>query len=766
MLGIIVVLVILYQYGSHPWALTHARVHYKTTKTVHQTCWMVKSRNIYKEWDQRVDNLTTKEKWLVELGNIEGWINLAGSDNLTAENAVVQDLQELEDGVVVQILMLQKRVMREVSCNWIRPEAGDPAWYCTWGCRPLIGLTTQGYWEKEAIFPAPQHNATCVTILPRWTFWGSYNLTCTTTGTQDHESDAKESPRRPTNPSTIADTVNDPTTHTQTPASTPAGPDPGTRSPMHPPNEAPPSHTVPLARPPLNDSTLNLLEPASTADQRAREVLLRNITWDCVKKKLVRLDPCYWNVGKGCTGQNYMVLAPETRLGFFEWRGAFGRVANAHHEDWLNKTLPWVWTVPLWHFRGTFSAGQLWTGRGLKGPYQTGMYVQKLPKPTDLMFVPSGDFQKIDECVAERMFQDLNNTEFESTGKSPRCPLDQYKEGWGVWRYDCRGLRVNKTIKGVLQAWKEGHVRNEGSTWWGLEKQEVQDWVIPCLRESENYWVKYQYLATVYSKDRDIWPGSLYRPDPFVNPRPWRMVCDRANTTCTISLVREPCQHVPGWEDYCNTQYEQEYDTYGHQTVWKKIRTVWVRAFPEGVGCAKAVLGHGMSRRRKVIGQIVPFAADPILMLAEGHAFRRSMCEGNESTGFEWLGPNSLYNSSLCYPQEEHWMRCGEGQREHECTWGERTRIVIKGGLTTLLEETEEIIGEGLSAIGGWVGNLLLKIWPYTLILFGLIISGVIVMVLIKGGVEAALHPCGKKPSRKRKDRRRHLLEEEGLTNL
>lgn len=168
---------------------------------------------------------------------------------------------------------------------------------------------------------------------------------------------------------------------------------------------------------------------------------MKNITRDCVQKQLVLLNQCYWNIMKECKTQNYMVLVSESKHGFLQWRGTYGYIPNAHHEDWLNKTLPWIWIMLLQHFQGAFPADQLWTGLGLRGSYRTNMYIQKLPKPEELMSVPSGEFQKINECVAERMFQDLNNTEFESTGKSPRCPLNQYNEGWGIWRYDCSELK-------------------------------------------------------------------------------------------------------------------------------------------------------------------------------------------------------------------------------------------------------------------------------------------------------------------------------------
>ncbi|KAE8291679.1 hypothetical protein D5F01_LYC09036 [Larimichthys crocea] len=200
------------------------------------------------------------------------------------------------------------------------------------------------------------------------------------------------------------------------------------------------------------------------------------------------------------------------------------------------------------------------------------------------------------------------------------------------------------------------------------QQDEVRRRVVPCLVNTSNYWVKYQYIATVYSKDRDIWPGMWSKPMPVVSPRPWAMSCDSANSTCTVSLARRHCQHVPGWKIHCLEHYKGEYDTHGSQVVWKKIKNEWVRAYPPGVGCAKVILGHGMSKRKEVLGKTVPFVVDPTIIIAEGHAFRKSLCEGKETTGYEWLGPNRIYNNGTCHSPEEHWMHCGSGKEKHECT--------------------------------------------------------------------------------------------------
>ncbi|KAE8299791.1 hypothetical protein D5F01_LYC02209 [Larimichthys crocea] len=299
------------------------------------------------------------------------------------------------------------------------------------------------------------------------------------------------------------------------------------------PGTTPPPGTVTPAKAPMQESTLKLIDPGFEPKEGPYPQWIKNVTRDCVYKQLRSLNPCFWNTGKKCDGQNYMVITPATRPWFMDQKGAYGTIPNAYHEDWLNSTLPWIWVTPLQHLVGAFPEGQRWTGLGLKGLYKTDMYVQKVPRPNDLTSVPSGDFQNVDRCVAERIFRDLNNTVFVSDGKSPRCPLNQVRTmAWAHWIYDCSGLRANKTVKGVLQAWKEGYRRDSKSTWWGLEQDEVRRWVVPCLVNTSSYWLKYQYIATVYSKDRDIWPGMWSKPVPVVSPRPWAMSCNHANSTC------------------------------------------------------------------------------------------------------------------------------------------------------------------------------------------------------------------------------------------
>lgn len=63
-------------------------------------------------------------------------------------------------------------------------------------------------------------------------------------------------------------------------------------------------------------------------------------------------------------------------------KGAYVETLNAYHEDWLNDSIPWIWIKSLKHFVGAFPDIYARTGQGLKGPYQSDMYMQpNIPKP-------------------------------------------------------------------------------------------------------------------------------------------------------------------------------------------------------------------------------------------------------------------------------------------------------------------------------------------------------------------------------------------------
>lgn len=160
----------------------------------------------------------------------------------------------------------------------------------------------------------------------------------------------------------------------------------------------------------LQGPTMRLLEPNFNPKGNQHQEQLRNITKDCVKKQLTLLARCFWNVNRECEIQNYLVVTPATKPWFMTDKGDYGSVPNAFHENWLNETLPWLWITPLQHFVGSFPAGYAWTGLGLKGPYQTDMYVQKAHTPEELVLAPNGRFFLNPLCVAEKIFEGLNGT--------------------------------------------------------------------------------------------------------------------------------------------------------------------------------------------------------------------------------------------------------------------------------------------------------------------------------------------------------------------
>lgn len=146
----------------------------------------------------------------------------------------------------------------------------EPGWYCTWGCRPFPGLEDHGYWEKEVVFPALARNDTCLTVLPKWTFWGYYTLTC------EHSKSQKPRKRNRMIQRQNNATNNDNSTQSPT-STTPAMltiPIPDTAQPL----------SIPLQGP-----TMKLLDPDFNLKGNQHQEQLVNITNDCVKKQLTLL---------------------------------------------------------------------------------------------------------------------------------------------------------------------------------------------------------------------------------------------------------------------------------------------------------------------------------------------------------------------------------------------------------------------------------------------------------------------------------------------
>lgn len=176
------------------------------------------------------------------------------------------------------------------------------------------------------------------------------------------------------------------------------------------------------------------------------------------------------------------------------------------------------------------------------------MYVQKVPTPIEL----KEDFDKIDKWVARRIFESLNKTKWEANGA---CHLWQvYISFVSTWWNDCRGTLHYNSTKELLQRWVEGHSRDKTQTWWGFQREEMEHWVFPYLSMSNNYWIKYQYTATVYSKEHDM-------------HMIWKLECT-TNEPCTVSLAIRPCTELPGWESYCESFYKNVHDTHVAEVPW------------------------------------------------------------------------------------------------------------------------------------------------------------------------------------------------------
>lgn len=102
--------------------------------------------------------------------------------------------------------------------------------------------------------------------------------------------------------------------------------------------------------------------------------------------------------------------------------------------------------------------------------------------------------------------------------------------------------------------------------------------------------------------------------------------------------------------------------------------------------------GLGMSTRQEVMGKIIPFVANPTIIVAEGHAFRKGLCEGKEIVGFEWLRLDCLYNNGTCHSPDESWLYSGHENDKHKCTWVEWMGMAVYGEVITFLVKTAGII--------------------------------------------------------------------------
>lgn len=178
-------------------------------------------------------------------------------------------------------------------------EQGEPRWYCTWECQPVPGIEIQGYWEKEVVFPATAHNDICLTVLPKWRFWGYYDLTCEHTRSRDPTGNRRETPQHQNATATKGNSTGSPASATSVLQTTPT---PGMAQTISTP---PPGSTLEL-----------LLDPYFDPKKNQYRDQLRNITRDCVNKQLRYLAPCFeWRLQyselHGChTSNKTMVSGP------------------------------------------------------------------------------------------------------------------------------------------------------------------------------------------------------------------------------------------------------------------------------------------------------------------------------------------------------------------------------------------------------------------------------------------------------------------------
>ncbi|MEQ2193654.1 hypothetical protein XENOCAPTIV_008139 [Xenoophorus captivus] len=177
------------------------------------------------------------------------------------------------------------------------------------------------------------------------------------------------------------------------------------------------------------------------------------------------------------------------------------------------------------------------------------------------------------------------------------------------------------------------------------------------------------------------------------------MECNTARTQCTIGLARRPCQELTGWTELYQSHYDNEYNTYAHEVVWKKIGGVWRRSFGGGSTCAETILGHNLRHRKSIMDVIVPFIPDSVIALAELYAFRQHLCSGSIDKGLDWVGYNLFYSNLTCKPPKETWKNCGEGAYQHACSWYETLGHSVSNVVSTVAQEAGHIIGEGVSVV-------------------------------------------------------------------
>lgn len=140
-------------------------------------------------------------------------------------------------------------------------------------------------------------------------------------------------------------------------------------------------------------------------------------------------------------------------------------------------------------------------------------------------------------------------------------------------------------------------------------------------------------------------PRHLAIHGKLTSPTPLTIICCHFNTTCTVSLFWQHCEEVRTWEQHCQSYYSKE-------QIWTSIRLTEENTRQmDKPGVLKPYWGMDCPWGRSH-GKTVTFVADPLIILAEGHAFRKSLCDGKEIHGSKWLQPTQLDSYMTC-----HWSK-------------------------------------------------------------------------------------------------------------
>lgn len=90
------------------------------------------------QWQQIQRSEVTE--WITASNDSELWFYAMDSWNITAGRGLLMDLRvDGNEGIVLQFLTRERLERRTGQCNWIHPEAGESAFYCTRTWHHMLG---------------------------------------------------------------------------------------------------------------------------------------------------------------------------------------------------------------------------------------------------------------------------------------------------------------------------------------------------------------------------------------------------------------------------------------------------------------------------------------------------------------------------------------------------------------------------------------------------------------------------------------------------